>query len=438
MTSAWYFKEPLRNETKSFHISKFCFPWLVYTLPPSNSTHYYLTFVTITNQYENYKEIPSWKGNYGEFTYVHRLLTKYCWWIRQLSLASIILPLWFALILAVGHLVNSWYLRSLSGRITEERRQRSPPFPIQRRPLLTSVVLEDISQSPVSRTRSIRSTADNTPDHQIPISPLASTQSATSLDDTNIFDDDSSGSMFEEHFEASSFLEAHSEYDVTYDAIGLNFYSQHNATGHHNSDLFETSYADSGRRPRDQQQQQNHSFTNGLEFGQHGTEQNNWCENDGNEAYNFIRENLGRGSFPLDKASHVNVQNEQMKVPNIDSRDSNLQRTDAISASSVPGTATKCSTPLTCLATWDHVTFDPTELQFKCGDFIENLGNSDQNPIFQNAHHRFNLRHSPSLSCSQVLTEQEKVDHGNVLSQRGGVSQYIREAYVHKERKGHP
>ncbi len=43
MTSAWCFKEPLRNETKSFLISKFCFPWLVYTLTPSNSTHYYLT-----------------------------------------------------------------------------------------------------------------------------------------------------------------------------------------------------------------------------------------------------------------------------------------------------------------------------------------------------------------------------------------------------------
>ena len=120
--------------------------------------------------------------------------------------------------------------------------------------------------------------------------------------------------MFEEHFEASSFLEAHSEYDVTYDSIGLNFYSQHNATGHHNSDLYETSYADYGRRPRDQQQQQNRSFTNGLEFGQDGTEENNGCENDGNEAYNFIRENLGRRSFPLDKASHVIVQNEQMKV----------------------------------------------------------------------------------------------------------------------------
>ena len=43
MTSAWYFKELLRNETKSFLISKFCFPWLVYTVTPSNSTHYYLS-----------------------------------------------------------------------------------------------------------------------------------------------------------------------------------------------------------------------------------------------------------------------------------------------------------------------------------------------------------------------------------------------------------
>ena len=41
-------------------------------------------------------------------------------------------------------------------------------------------------------------------------------------------------------------------------------------------------------------------------------------------------------------------------------------------------------------------------------------------------------------SCSQVLAEQEKIGHGNVLSQRGGVSQYIREAYGHEERKEHP
>ena len=150
------------------------------------------------------------------------------------------------------------------------------------------------------------------------------------------------------------------------------------------------SYADSGRRPRDQQQQQNRSFTNGLEFGRDGTEENNGCENDGNEAYNFIRDNLGSRSFPLDKASHVIVQNEQLKVPNIDSRDSNLQRTDAISASSKLGIRSKCSTSLTCLAIWDHVTFDPTELKFKCGDLIEILDNSDQYPFFQNAHHRFN------------------------------------------------
>ena len=323
--------------------------------------------------------------------------------------------------------MNSWHLRSLSGRITEEQRQRSAPFPIQRRPLLTSVVLEDINQSPFSRTRSIRSAADNTPDHQIPICPLASAQSATSLDDTNVFDDDSSGSMFEEHFEASSFLPADSEYDVTYDAIGLNFYSQHNATGHHNSNLFETSYADSGQRPRDQQQQQNRSFTNGLEFGQDGTEEYSGCENDGNEAYNFIRENLGRKSFPLDKASHAIVQNEQRKVPNIGSRDSNLQRTDAISATSKLGIGSKCLTPLTCLAIWYHVTFDPTEMQFKCGDLIEVLDNSDHYPIFQNAYHRFNLRHSPSL---QLLTSSNRTGEGwpweCPFTKRGSVAVYPR------------
>ena len=41
MTSACYFKEPLRNEIKSFFISKFCFPWHVYTLTPSSFTQDY-------------------------------------------------------------------------------------------------------------------------------------------------------------------------------------------------------------------------------------------------------------------------------------------------------------------------------------------------------------------------------------------------------------
>ena len=46
--------------------------------------------------------------------------------------------------------------------------------------------------------------------------------------------------------------------------------------------------------------------------------------------------------------------------------------------------------------------------------------------------------------CRTVIDErsasktEKKIDRGNVLSQRGGVSQYIREAYGHKERKGHP
>ena len=43
MTSAWYFKDTLRNETENFLFSKLCVPWPVYRLTPSNSTHYYLT-----------------------------------------------------------------------------------------------------------------------------------------------------------------------------------------------------------------------------------------------------------------------------------------------------------------------------------------------------------------------------------------------------------
>ena len=49
-------------------------------------------FIKFTIQYGNYKEIPSWKENNGEVTYVLRYLTKYTWWIHQLSSASINLP----------------------------------------------------------------------------------------------------------------------------------------------------------------------------------------------------------------------------------------------------------------------------------------------------------------------------------------------------------
>ena len=47
------------------------------------------------------------------------------------------------------------------------------------------------------------------------------------------------------------------------------------------------------------------------------------------------------------------------------------------------------------------------------------------------------LCEQPSSFLLLSSTNTRKIDHGNVLSQRGGVSQYIREAYVHNERKGH-
>ena len=53
--------EPLRNETKSFLISKICFPWLVYTLTPSNSTHYYLTSSNLPFNTETTKNFPAEK-----------------------------------------------------------------------------------------------------------------------------------------------------------------------------------------------------------------------------------------------------------------------------------------------------------------------------------------------------------------------------------------
>ena len=86
MTSAWYFMEPLRNETKSLLISKFCFPWLVYTLTPLNSTHYYLTSSILPLSTETTKKIlaekkttenlrmysVTWQSTLGEFVNSHR------------------------------------------------------------------------------------------------------------------------------------------------------------------------------------------------------------------------------------------------------------------------------------------------------------------------------------------------------------------------------
>ena len=80
-----------------------------------------LNFVTFTIQYGNYREISSWKGNYGESTYVLRHLAKYSWWIRQLSPARIILHLWFKLVPAVGYLVNSAQLGFLCATIIDEQ-----------------------------------------------------------------------------------------------------------------------------------------------------------------------------------------------------------------------------------------------------------------------------------------------------------------------------
>ena len=61
MTSAWYFKELLRNETQIFLISKLCFPWLFYTLTPSNSTHYYLISSNLPFTTETTKKFPAEK-----------------------------------------------------------------------------------------------------------------------------------------------------------------------------------------------------------------------------------------------------------------------------------------------------------------------------------------------------------------------------------------
>ena len=91
----------------------------------TNALNFYsllLNFVKFTIQYGNYEEFPSRKENYGESTYVLRHLTKYSWWIRQLSSARIILHLWFKLVPAIGCLVNFGQFWFLSGTVIDEQR----------------------------------------------------------------------------------------------------------------------------------------------------------------------------------------------------------------------------------------------------------------------------------------------------------------------------
>ena len=86
MTSAWYFKEPLRNETEKFLILKLCFPWLVYILTPSIFFHYYLSSSNLPFNTETTKKFPAekkptenlrtssvtWQSTLGEFVNSHQ------------------------------------------------------------------------------------------------------------------------------------------------------------------------------------------------------------------------------------------------------------------------------------------------------------------------------------------------------------------------------
>ena len=119
MTSGWYFEEPLRNQTENFLISKLCFPWLVYTLTPWNSTHYYLTSSISPFSTETKKKFSA-ESETTENLRMYSVKAKYFWWIYQPSSASRNLHLWFELILAIGHFVNSRHLWFLCRTIINE------------------------------------------------------------------------------------------------------------------------------------------------------------------------------------------------------------------------------------------------------------------------------------------------------------------------------
>ena len=116
------FQGTVEERNKKFPLFKIL---LSLTCLHTNALKFYsplLNFVRVTIQYGNYRDISSWRENYGESTYVLRHLTKYSWWIRQLSSARKILHLWFKLVPAIGYLVNSGHLWFLSGTIIDEQR----------------------------------------------------------------------------------------------------------------------------------------------------------------------------------------------------------------------------------------------------------------------------------------------------------------------------
>ena len=120
MTSAWHFKDTLRTETKDFLISKLGSPWPVYTLTPSNSTHYYLISSKLPFNAETTK-FP------GEKKTTENLRMYYVTW--QSTLGEIVNSHWreysfilrFKLVPATGYLVNSGQLWFLSGTIIDEQ-----------------------------------------------------------------------------------------------------------------------------------------------------------------------------------------------------------------------------------------------------------------------------------------------------------------------------
>ena len=95
--------------------------------------------------------------------------------------------------------------------------------------------------------------------------------------------------------------------------------------GHHHSDLFDMTFPDyvlNSPGSHRQQHPQNRSFTMGLNPPEsppppEGQDRLHPHSPHHDRTYHFMRENLGRRSFPLDRASHVIVQNEQTKVGGI-------------------------------------------------------------------------------------------------------------------------
>ncbi|XP_063726086.1 uncharacterized protein LOC134853981 isoform X2 [Symsagittifera roscoffensis] len=258
--------------------------------------------------------------------------------------------------------------------------RRSAPFAIKRRSivnqlgggfLVASNHLEVIQQSPE------RSSGSGDEGSSCDRSPVIGLRSGGTLENSNTVLNASLGSL-EEHHDRSLNAERHeSDENIGYTDIGYD--SFHNATVHHFPDSFDI---------EDQPDEGHVTEYRGVS---RLAEQNKESDvaNGSPTVSVFSRQDVLRRSFPLcnkkrfvlgDMKTHLKLQR------NASSKNSKNAQTDQKSCKSERKRSRMNKSHFlatqrgnTCIAIWDHVTCEQDELQFRCGDVIEILDQSNRN-----------------------------------------------------------